>query len=894
MKRPARGLTRAGHSSRCSGPPTSAAAVSSRCTTSCAIAARLGLESPRTLLQTGNLVFSSSITDAGAHARSLETAAKARVRGSRPACWSRSAAAWADIVATNPYPDFALADPSHLVAMPLGRSAVASGDRQAPGRDPRPRNRSGERHDPLPDLIPKVSARSKLTSAVIERSPRDGRNGNATGTPCSGSPPRWSAESVDLSALPIFGMNRARRLETSLSEPGEKIMARSKIALIGAGHIGGTLAHLAGLKELGDIVLFDIAEGTPQGKALDLAESAPVDGFNASITGANDYADIAGSDVVIVTRAGVPRKPGMSRDDLLGINLKVMESVGAGIKQHAPDAFVICITNPLDAMVWALQKTSGPAADEGRRHGPACWTRRASAIFSPRSSRSRSRTSPRLRARAATATTWSRRLRYSTVAGIPLPDLVKMGWTTHEKLDAIVSRHHRKGGGEIVNLLKTGSAFYAPAASAIAMAESYLKDKRRVLPCAAQLTGQYGLKNIYVGVPVIIGANGVEKVVEVQLDESEKAMFEKSGCLCAGRWSRPARASTRPSPTESDRGFVSRSVMEWLRPCKDSPRRPIPQPKPWPLLGKHPEHRRQERHPEPDAALGRAWADLPPCASSAARSSGRRPRPRRRAVRRPPASRRRTAARSTTCAPSSATGLFTAYNDEPNWDLAHRPADAGLRAAQRCAACSIACSTSPSRCCCAGSGFGDAPIDVADQLTRLTLDTIALCAFDYRFNSFYQVEMHPVRFGDAGGAGGGRGAASGGRRSSPRLMVAKRRHQRAQCRDHARALADELVSRRRAESGGPTRGDLLDKMLAGRDPVSRQGLADDNIRYQMVTFLAAGHEDDERPAIVLRPTFLLKNPARARGGACGGRSRCWATRRRGRRTWPSFATSSRC
>ena len=301
-------------------------------------------------------------------------------------------------------------------------------------------------------------------------------------------------------------------------------MARSKIALIGAGQIGGTLAHLAGLKELGDIVLFDIAEGTPQGKALDLAESAPVDGFNAHLSGANSYEDIAGADVVIVT-AGVPRKPGMSRDDLLGINLKVMESVGAGIKAHAPDAFVICITNPLDAMVWALQKSSGL---------PAKKVVGMAGVLD--SSRFRHFLSVEFNVSVEDVTAFVLgghgddmvpSLRYSTVAGIPLPDLVKMGWTTHDKLDAIIERT-RKGGGEIVNLLKTGSAFYAPAASAIAMAESYLKDKRRVLPCAAQLNGEYGLSDIYVGVPVVIGANGVEKVVEVQLDESEKAMFEKS------------------------------------------------------------------------------------------------------------------------------------------------------------------------------------------------------------------------------------------------------------------------------------------------------------------------------------------------------------------------------
>ncbi len=301
-------------------------------------------------------------------------------------------------------------------------------------------------------------------------------------------------------------------------------MARHKIALIGAGQIGGTLAHLAGLKELGDIVLFDIAEGTPQGKALDLAESAPVDGFNAKLVGANSYADIAGSDVVVVT-AGVPRKPGMSRDDLLSINLKVMESVGAGIKEHAPGAFVICITNPLDAMVWALQKASGL---------PAKKVVGMAGVLD--SSRFRYFLSEEFKVSVEDVTAFVLgghgddmvpSLRYSTVAGIPLTDMVKIGWTTQERLDAIVERT-RKGGGEIVNLLKTGSAFYAPAASAIAMAESFLKDKRRVLPCAAQLTGEYGVSGLYVGVPVVIGANGVERIVEVQLDAAEKAMFEKS------------------------------------------------------------------------------------------------------------------------------------------------------------------------------------------------------------------------------------------------------------------------------------------------------------------------------------------------------------------------------
>jgi len=301
-------------------------------------------------------------------------------------------------------------------------------------------------------------------------------------------------------------------------------MARNKIGLIGAGQIGGTLAHLIGLKELGDVVLFDIAEGTPQGKALDLSESAPVDGFNATLQGANDYSAIAGADVVIVT-AGVPRKPGMSRDDLLGINLKVMEAVGAGIKQYAPDAFVICITNPLDAMVWALQKSSGL---------PAQKVVGMAGVLD--SSRFRFFLADEFKVSVEDVTAFVLgghgddmvpSVRYSTVAGIPLPDLVKMGWTTQDKLDAIIKRT-RGGGGEIVNLLKTGSAFYAPAASAVAMAESYLKDKRRVLPCAAQLNGEYGVTNLYVGVPVIIGAKGVEKIVEIDLDAAEKEMFAKS------------------------------------------------------------------------------------------------------------------------------------------------------------------------------------------------------------------------------------------------------------------------------------------------------------------------------------------------------------------------------
>jgi malate dehydrogenase len=301
-------------------------------------------------------------------------------------------------------------------------------------------------------------------------------------------------------------------------------MARKKIALIGAGHIGGTLAHLAAVKELGDIVLFDILDGVPQGKALDLTQSGPVEGFNARLSGASDYAAIADADVVIVT-AGVPRKPGMSRDDLLGINLKVMDAVGAGIKTHAADAFVICITNPLDAMVWALQKTSGLPANKVVGMAGVLDSARFRYFLAEEFNVSVEDVTAFVLGGHGDDMVPS--VRYSTVAGIPLPDLVKMGWTTQAKLDAIVERT-RKGGGEIVNLLKTGSAFYAPAASAIAMAESYLKDQRRVLPCAAYLTGQYGVRDAYVGVPVVLGANGVDRIIEIAFDETEKAMFAKS------------------------------------------------------------------------------------------------------------------------------------------------------------------------------------------------------------------------------------------------------------------------------------------------------------------------------------------------------------------------------
>ena len=301
-------------------------------------------------------------------------------------------------------------------------------------------------------------------------------------------------------------------------------MARKKIALIGAGQIGGTLAHLVGLKELGDVVLFDIVEGMPAGKALDILQSSPIEGFNANYEGVSDYAAIAGADVVIVT-AGVPRKPGMSRDDLIEINAGVIKQVGAAITQHCPDAFVIVITNPLDAMVWAMQRVSGlPANKVVGMAGVLDSARFRTFLAQEFDVAVEDVTAFVLGGHGDTMVPL---VRYSTVAGIPLPDLIKMGWTTQERLDQIVQRT-RDGGAEIVALLKTGSAFYAPAASAIQMAESYLKDQRRVLPCAAHLTGQYGVNDLYVGVPVIIGGNGVEQVVEIALNPDEQAMFDKS------------------------------------------------------------------------------------------------------------------------------------------------------------------------------------------------------------------------------------------------------------------------------------------------------------------------------------------------------------------------------
>ncbi len=307
-------------------------------------------------------------------------------------------------------------------------------------------------------------------------------------------------------------------------------MARNKLALIGGGHIGGTLAHLAGLKELGDVVIFDIVEGLPQGKSLDLVQSAPVEGFDVDFAGANDYSAIEGADVVIVT-AGVPRKPGMSRDDLLSVNTSVMKAVGEGIVSHCPDAFVICITNPLDAMVWALQKITGLAPNKVVGMAGVLDSARFRHFLADEFGVSvEDVTAFVLGGHGDSMVPLAR---YSTVAGIPLPDLVKMGWTTQARLDAIIQRT-RDGGAEIIALLKTGSAFYAPASSAIAMAEAYLKDKKRVLPCAAHLNGEYGIDDLYVGVPVVIGSGGVERIVEIELDSEEKAMFDSSVAAVRG------------------------------------------------------------------------------------------------------------------------------------------------------------------------------------------------------------------------------------------------------------------------------------------------------------------------------------------------------------------------
>ena len=332
-------------------------------------------------------------------------------------------------------------------------------------------------------------------------------------------------------------------------------MARNKIALIGGGNIGGTLAHLVGLKELGDVVIFDIVKGLPQGKALDLAESSPVEGFDSNMAGAQSYSAIRGVDVVIVT-AGIPRKPGMSRDDLVEINTKVIMQVGEGIKRHAPNAFVICITNPLDAMVWALRQATGLPHRKVVGMAGVLDSARFRYFLAEEFDVSVEDVSAFVL--GGHGDSMVPLIRYSTVAGIPLPDLVKMGWTTKERLNEIVQRT-RDGGAEIVGLLKTGSAFYAPASSAIAMADSYLKDKKRVLPCAVYLDGQYGVRDLYVGVPVVIGAAGVERVVEIKLNKTEQKALKSSVATVRGLVGAVKRLVPELAPRRSSKRRASKS-----------------------------------------------------------------------------------------------------------------------------------------------------------------------------------------------------------------------------------------------------------------------------------------------------------------------------------------------
>ncbi len=301
-------------------------------------------------------------------------------------------------------------------------------------------------------------------------------------------------------------------------------MKRPKIALVGAGNIGGTLAYLIGLKELGDCVLIDVMEGIPQGKALDIAQSLSIENTNGFFIGANSYEELKGADLVIVT-AGLPRKPGMSRDDLLEVNAKIIRDVGTQIGKHCPEAFVIVITNPLDVMVWVMREATGLPHERVIGMAGVLDSARFSYFLAQEFNVSVEDVYTSVL--GGHGDTMVPLVRYSTVAGIPLPDWIKMGWTTKEKIDAVVERT-RQGGGEIVKLLKTGSAFYAPASSAIAMAESYLRDKRRIFPCAAWLKGEYGVNDLYVGVPAVIGSKGVERIVELQLNTEEQSMFDHS------------------------------------------------------------------------------------------------------------------------------------------------------------------------------------------------------------------------------------------------------------------------------------------------------------------------------------------------------------------------------
>ncbi len=299
---------------------------------------------------------------------------------------------------------------------------------------------------------------------------------------------------------------------------------RKRIALVGAGNIGGTLAHLIGLKELGDVILIDIVDGIPQGKALDLVQSSTIESFNANIKGSKNYNEMKNADVVIVT-AGFQRRPGMTRDDLVEKNSSIVQQVGKGIKKHCPKAFVICITNPLDAMVSILQKNAGLKTSMCVGMAGVLDSARLRYFLAKEFGVSVQDVNAFVL--GGHGDTMVPLIRYSTVSGVPVPELIKLKWSTQKKIDAIIDRT-RDGGGEIGRLMKTASAFYAPASSAIAMAESYLKDNKRVLPCAAYLNGEYGVKGLYVGVPVVIGKKGVEKIVELKLNSTEKKQFNDS------------------------------------------------------------------------------------------------------------------------------------------------------------------------------------------------------------------------------------------------------------------------------------------------------------------------------------------------------------------------------
>ena len=322
------------------------------------------------------------------------------------------------------------------------------------------------------------------------------------------------------------------KIKSRICYANNEIKMRKKISLIGAGQIGGTLAHLIGLKELADIVLFDVVSGIAKGKALDIAQSSSIDGFDVRLIGTDRYEDIKSSDVIIIT-AGVPRKPGMSRDDLLGINLKIIKQVSEGVKKHAPNAFVICITNPLDVIVMAFQKYSKLPTNKVVGMAGVLDSSRFKLFLSLELKVPVKQIQTLVM--GGHGDTMVPLTRYTKVSGKSLETLISEGKISKEKLNQIIQRT-RDGGAEIIKFLEKGSAYYAPAASGVEMAESYLKDQKKLLPCAAHLNGEYGVKNLYAGVPVIIGAKGVEKIEELSLNEVEKKQFEKSISAVNNLW----------------------------------------------------------------------------------------------------------------------------------------------------------------------------------------------------------------------------------------------------------------------------------------------------------------------------------------------------------------------